>query len=180
VRDSARAGRLLLQAAELTSRPSLAVVGRGLLLAVLSLADSEGFAPARGSIVSGSFRPQEGQLPPEALYGYLAEKRYLPEEHSLYGQLSPGAWLYTAAQPVRVKTGSGQYRFSFGFPAGGSHYFLLQGLPPMQSVILHGILWKPDPEYSRYGDGWVYDPATQTLFGKLTQRLAEEDLVINY
>jgi hypothetical protein len=180
VRDSARAGRLFLQAAELASRPSLALLGRSLLLAALSLADSEGFVPARGSILSGSFRPEEGQLPPEALYGYLAEKRYLPEEYSLYRQLSPGAWLYTAALPVRIKTGAGQYRFSLGFPAGGSHYFLLQGIPPMQSVMLHEILWKSDPEYSRYSDGWVYDPGTQTLFGKLTQRLPEEDLVINY
>ncbi len=180
VRDSARAGRLFLQAAELTSRPSLALVGRSLLLAVLSLGDKEGFVPARGRILSGSFRPLEGQLPPEALYGYLAEKRYLPEEHSLYGQLSPGAWLYTAAQPVRIKTGSGQYRFSFSLPVGVSHYFLLQGIAPMQSIMLHEILWKPDPEYSRYSDGWVYDPGSQTLFGKLTQRLPEEDLVINY
>jgi hypothetical protein len=178
--DSARAGRLLLRAAGLTSRPSLAPVGRSLLLAVLSLADTEGFVPARGSILSGSFRPQEGQLPPEALYGYLAEKRYLPEEYSLYGQLSPGAWLYTAALPLRIKTGAGQYRFSFGFPAGGSHYFLLQGIPAMKSVMMHEILWKSDPEYSRYSDGWVYDPGSQTLFGKLTQRLPEEDLVLNY
>jgi hypothetical protein len=178
--DSARAGRLLLRAAELTSRPSLALVGRSLLLAALSLADSEGFVPTRGSIVAGSFRTGEGQLPPEALYGYLAEKRYLPEEYSLYAQLSPGAWLFTAAQPVRVKAGAGQYRFTLGFPVGGAHYFLLQGIPPMQSVMLHEILWKSDPEYSRYSDGWAYDPESQTLFGKLTQRLPEEELVLNY
>jgi hypothetical protein len=180
VLDSVRAGRLFLRAAGLTARPSLALVGRGLLLAAMSLADSEGFVPARGSVLSGGFRALEGQLPPEKLYGYLAEARYLPEEYSLYRQLSPGAWLYTAALPVQIKAGSGQYRFSLGFPVGGSHYFLLQGIPAMQSVMLHEILWKSDPEYSRYSDGWVYDPATQTLFGKLSQRLPEEDLVINF
>ena len=180
VLDSVRAGRLFLRVAGLTSRPSLALVGRSLLLSALSLADSEGFIPARGGVLAGSFRALEGQLPPERLYGYLAEARYLPEEYSLYGQLSPGAWLYTAALPVQIKVGSGQYRFSLGFPVGGSHYFLLQGIPAMQSVMLHEILWKSDPEYSRYSDGWIYDPATQTLFGKLTQRLPEEDLVINF
>jgi len=81
---------------------------------------------------------------------------------------------------VRIKIGAGQYRFSLSFPVGGSHYFLLQGLPPMQSVMLHEILWKSDPEYSRYSDGWAYDPGTQTLFGKLSQRLPEEDLVLNF
>jgi hypothetical protein len=178
--ESARAGRLFLQAAEITSRPALATVGRSLLLAVISLADSEGFVPARGSILSGRFRPQEDQLAPEQLYGRVAEQRYLPEEYTLYGQLSPGAWLYTAAAPVRIRAGTGQYRFSFGFPAGGSHYFLLQGVQPVKSVLLHGILWKPDPEYSQYSDGWVYEPGTQTLFGKITHRLPEEDLVLNF
>jgi hypothetical protein len=180
VLDSVRAGRLLLRAAGLTSRPSLALVGRSLLHSALSLADSVGFVPERGGVLAGGFRALDGQLPPERLYGYLAEARYLPEEYSLYGPLSPGAWLYTAALPVRIKVGSGQYRFSLGFPVGGSHYFLLQGIPAMQSVMLHEILWKADPEYSRYSDGWIYDPATQTLFGKLTQRLPEEDLVINF
>jgi hypothetical protein len=180
VLDSVRAGRLFLRAAVLSSRPSLALVGRSLLHSALSLADSEGFVPARGGVLSGRLQALEGQLPPETLYGYLAEARYLPEEYSLYAQLPPGAWLYTAALPVRIKAGSGQYRFSLSFPVGGSHYFLLQGIPAMQSVMLHGILWKADPEYSRYSDGWAYDPATQTLFGKLSQRLPEEDLVINF
>jgi hypothetical protein len=180
IKDSVRAGRLILRAAELTGRPSLALVGRSLLLAALSLADSEGFVPARGGILSGRFRPLDGELAPEALYGYLAGQRYLPEEHSLFAQLSPGAWLYTAAAPVRVRAGAGQYRFSFGFPPGGSHYFVIQGLQPMKSVMLHEILWKPDPEFSQYSDGWAYDPDTQTLSGKITHRLPEEDLVVNY
>jgi hypothetical protein len=180
IMDSVRAGRLLLQAAALTSRPSLALVGRSLLQGALALADSEGFVPARGSVLSGSLHPLDGQLPPEALYSWVADSRYLPEERPLYGQLPPGAWLYTAAAPVQIKVSAGQYRFSFGFPAGGTHYFLLQGIQPMKSVMLHEILWKPDPEYSRYSDGWVYDAGTQTLFGKLTHRLPEENLVINY
>jgi hypothetical protein len=180
IADSVRAGRLLLKAAELTARPSLALVGRGLLQSALSLADSEGFVPARGSILSGRFRPLDGELAPEALYVYLAEERYLPQEYSLYGRLSPGSWLYTAAVPARIKISEGQYRFTFGFPAGGSHYFVIQGIQPMKSVMLHEILWKTDPEFSLYSDGWSYDPGTQTLSGKLTHRLPEEELVINY
>ena len=180
IQASVRAGRLFLQAAEITGRPPLALVGRNLMLSALALADSEGFVPARGTVTSGRFRPQNGQLPPEQLYGYVAQARYLPQEYSLYSHLAPGAWLYTAAVPVQIKVNGGQYRFSFGFPTGGSHYFLLQGIRPMQSVMLHEILWKPDPEYSLYSDGWVYDPGTQTLFGKITQRRPEEDLVINY
>ena len=70
IRDSVRAGRLFLQAAEVTGRPSLALVGRSLLQSALSLADSEAFVPARGGILSGRFRPLDGELAPEALYGF--------------------------------------------------------------------------------------------------------------
>ena len=56
----------------------------------------------------------------------------------------------------------------------------MQGLQPMKSVMLHEVLWKADPEFSQYSDGWAYDPGTQTLSGKITHRLPEEDLVVNY
>jgi hypothetical protein len=50
----------------------------------------------------------------------------------------------------------------------------------MKSVVLHEIPWKPDPQYSQYTDGWIYDPESQTLFGKITHRQAEEELLLNY
>lgn len=178
--QSVKAGRLFIQAAVLTARPSLAILGRNLILSALAMADSEGFVPARGQVRAGRFQALQGQLAPEELYALAAEKRFLPQEYPLYTSLSPGAWWYTAASPVQVKVDANQYRFVFSFPVGDAHYFLIQGIRPMQSVILHEILWKPDPQYFFYTDGWSYDEGTQTLFAKVTHRKQEEELVINY
>ncbi len=177
---SARAGRLLIQAGQLASRPSLDVLGRNLILGALSRADAEGFLPASLTVVAGRLQSQAGQLSPEMLYPLVAETRFLPEDYPLYPELAPGTWLYTASVLAQFKIGLSQYRFAFSFPAGETHYFLLQGVPPMKSIVLHEILWKPDPQYSQYTDGWTYDPETQTLFGKITHRKADEELVLNY
>jgi hypothetical protein len=73
-----------------------------------------------------------------------------------------------------------QYRFSFGFPAGDQYYFILQGIRPMKTVMMHGILWKPDPQYYLYSDGWLYDPESQTFYGKITPRQEREEIVLSY
>jgi hypothetical protein len=177
---SVKAGRLLIDAAELTSRPSLETLGRNLLLAALSRADAEGFVPARAVAVADRLQSQSGRLDPEVLYPLVADERFLPEEYPLYPELSPGTWLYTAAVPDQIQIGPSRNRFTFSYPVGAAHYFLIQDIPPMQSIILHEIPWKPDPQYSQYTDGWVYDPESQTLFGKITQRKPNEELIVNY
>jgi hypothetical protein len=178
--ESVRGGRLLIQAGELGSRASLDILGRNLILGALSQADAEGFLPASLVAAGGRLQSQAGQLSPELLYPLMAEARFLPEDYPLYPDLAPGTWLYTAAVLAQFKTGASRYRFVFSFPAGEAHYFLLQGIAPMKSVVLHEIIWKPDPQYSQYTDGWAYDPESQTLFGKITHRKADEELVLNY
>lgn len=178
--ECARAGRLFLRAAEWSSRSSLALLGRNLLLAALALADSEGFVPRQGVVQAGHFSARGEALPPEVLYPLVAAPRHFPEEHPLFADLGPGAWLYTAAELEPVKVDAGRQRFTFAFPLGQPHYFILQGVRPMSSVVLHEILWKPDPQFSLYTDGWSYDPESQTLLGKITHRKRQEELVIEY
>jgi hypothetical protein len=180
VEQSVRTGRLLVRAAGLLSRPSLALLGRNLLASALALSDSDGFVPAKGAVKAGRFRPEGAKLRPEKLYAWLAEDSYLPREYTLYRYLSPGVWLYTAARPLEMSVEADQYRFSFGFPAGDQYYFILQGIRPMKTVMMHGILWKPDPQYYLYSDGWLYDPESQTFYGKITPRQEREEIVLSY
>ena len=184
---SVRAGRLLIRAGGLASRPSLELIGRSLILGALSQADAEGFLPASLEVVGGRLQAQDGplqagagRLAPELLYPLVVESGFLPQEYPLYPELAPGTWLYSAAALARFEPGASQQRFTFSFPVGETHYFLLQGEPAPKSVILHEIPWKPDPQYSQYTDGWAYDPESQTLFGKITHRQADEELVLNY
>jgi hypothetical protein len=94
--------------------------------------------------------------------------------------LAPGSWVLTASHLDSVQIDSRRQRYLFSFPQGQTHYLLIQGVRPPESVVMHGIPWKTDPQYFQYSDGWSYDAATQSLFVKLTHRSEAEELILNY
>jgi hypothetical protein len=180
VYDSVFLGATLMKAGNTLSKDSYAAIGRALLYAALDLADAEGFLPERILIQDGNVETAGEPIPPQSVYGLLPGSDYTPKEYPLYAFLYPGSWVWTVSRIQEVKIEDTQYRFRFSFPVGDTHYLLIQGIRPFASMIMHQIPWKSDPEYFRYTDGWVYDEESQTLFVKLTHRLAIEELLLNY
>ena len=178
VRHSLAAGRLLLELGETGGREALVPIGRSLILSALRHADARGTLPARLTLEEDGAGGPEGRVAPEEVYARIVHPRYLPHEVPLYSQLGPGAWVWTASSEVTAEVGAASSRFTFSFPVGATHYVLLQGIKPFQTLRLHGLAWKTDPGYYRYSDGWVYDAATQTLFLKLTHREEVEELLV--
>ncbi len=178
VRQNVAAGRILMEAGEITRRPALATIGQNLVLSCLRFADARGVLPARLTLGADRAGSPQGRVLPEDVYERIARPQYLPREVPLYGQLGPGTWIWTVSPAVGADFGPSSSRFTFSFPVGATHYVLLQGIRPFQTLQLHGTPWKTDPGYYRYSDGWVYDGATQTLFLKLTHRLETEELLI--
>jgi len=178
--ESILIGNAMMRAGETLAKESYISLGRTLICSVLDLADAEGFVPARVRIQDGEADPIGDLLPPESIYMLVPGVHYTPAEYPLYSYLYPGSWIWTTSRLTDVRIDDRQYRFFFTFPAGETHYLLIQGIRPMASLIMHGISWKSDPEYFRYTDGWAYDESTQTLFVKLTHRLDTEELVLNY
>jgi hypothetical protein len=175
-----RAGRVLREAGRLLQEPSYEQLGRNLVLTVLRQADAQAAVPATGSLVGGAFTPDRERLAPEELYRLVAEERYTPEEYPLYRALSPGSWVLTASRLESVQIDPQRQRYLFSFPQGQTHYLLIHGIRPPESVLMHGILWKTDPEYFQYSDGWAYDPQAQSLLVKLTHRVETEEILLNY
>ena len=178
--ESVLTGNTLIKAGSALSRGSYATIGRTLIYSALDLADTEGFLPSRVRIQNGKVEPAGDTISPQSIYDLLPGSDYTPKEYPLYAYLYPGSWVWTVSRIMEVKIDDAQYRFVFSFPVGDTHYLLIQGIRPLTSMIMHGIPWKPDPEYFRYTDGWSYDEATQTLYVKLTHRLENEELVLNY
>jgi hypothetical protein len=178
--ESVLTGNTLIKAGSALSRGSYAAIGRTLIYSALDLADTEGFLPSRVRIQNGKVEPAGDTISPQSIYDLLPGSDYTPKEYPLYAYLYPGSWVWTVSRIMEVKIDDAQYRFVFSFPVGDTHYLLIQGIRPLSSMIMHGIPWKPDPEYFRYTDGWSYDEATQTLYVKLTHRLESEELVLNY
>jgi hypothetical protein len=178
--DSLFMGSVLIRAGQALAADSYTVIGRTLIDSALDLADGEGFLPSRIRIQDGKVEPIGDSLSPQSIYDLLPGSDYTPKEIPLYTYLYPGSWVWTASKLQEVKIDDAQYRFVFSFPVGDTHYLLIQGIRPLDSMIMHGIPWKSDPEYFRYTDGWVYDESTQTLYVKLTHRLEVEELLLNY
>lgn len=180
VLQSIRAGRALVRAGGQLGNETYAAVGRSLVSASLALADAEGFLPARLTLAGGEAKPAQESLAPEQVYLLVAGQPYIPREYPLYRTLGPGSWVFTVARLEEVKVDASQQRFFFTFPAGDTHYLLIQGVAPASSLLMHGIPWKSDPQYFQYSDGWAYDAASQTLYLKITHRATQEEIVLSY
>jgi len=177
---SLRAGNLLSRAGRQLAEPKLQLIGKHLVLSALGFADERGVLPRTLLVRPGRLEKGEGELTAEEVYFQVAEDRCLPREIPLYRDLNPGSWLWSACREVRSSQAQDRYRILFSFVPGATHYFLIQGLPAFKAIQLHGLAWKADPRYDSYSDGWSYDGASQTLFGKLTHTREVEELLISF
>ncbi|MCD6120811.1 MAG: hypothetical protein J7K04_03125 [Spirochaetales bacterium] len=166
---------LNLQGVEVKDKDMYFSIARKLITSSLSFADSSGLLPF--SIYKNKY---SGYLTPEKLYPQLAELlgSYYPEEKPLYKYLTPGAWLWTVSHVTKIAIKNNTYSFTFKYPEKQTQFILIQGIKPFKQIIMHGIVWKPDPAYYRYSDGWFYDNNTGTLFIKITQGKKSEEVKI--
>jgi hypothetical protein len=180
VRQSIRCGSLFVRAGTSMGKPLIAAVGRGLLASSLGLAGEAGLLPAFLGLTSTRISSQEGSLAPEEVYAFLPLELPVPREIPLYNPLGPGCWIWTAAERVSVESSSLGAKISLTFPVGLPHYLVIQGIKPFSSLQMHGIAWRPAPDYAQYSDGWIYDGQTQTLYLKLTHRVEKEEILLAY
>ena len=180
-RLSLRCGSLLVRAGAEMDMELAGAVGRSLLVSALALQDEQSVLPARLVLEDGRIASREARLLPEEVYALLpVPGRPLAREIPLYGSLGPGAWIWTAASDLVVEAGAARASFTLSFPVGLPHYAVIQGVPAFQQLELHGIPWRPAPDYAQYSDGWLYDAQTKTLYLKLTGKTEKEAILLTY
>jgi hypothetical protein len=177
---SVRSGALLLRAGQALDFGTAGAVGRSLLVSSLSLADETGMLPARITLTADKVSAREGELAPEAVYGLLPLGTPLARETPLYGSLGPRSWILSAAPAPRVESTTGSAKITLAFPVGLPHYAVIQGIAGFTQLTLHGIPWRPAPDYAQYSDGYFYDAREQALYLKLTGRVEKEEIVVTY
>ncbi len=180
VASTIRAAGLLMRAGAALDLPVLGSIGRSLAVSALGLRDDSGFLPAAVGLSLDRVVSRDGALAPEDVYADIAQGRYLPKETPLFKSLGPGCWIWTAAKVDGVEAAQATLRLSLSFPVGLPHYLLIQGVKPFSKIALHETPWRPDPDYSQYGDGYWYDAQSRTLFMKLTGRKEKEEIAIDY
>jgi hypothetical protein len=173
-------GALLLRAGTALGSTLASAVGRGLLVSSLALADDAGFLPATVGISGGHMGKPQGSIAPETIYPLLPLTRFVPRETPLAAQVGGGAWAWTSARLSSVTGSPAGVTLQLSYPRGIPYHVVLKGLPPFTLLKLHGIPWHSDPTYFTYSDGWSYDPASRTLFMKITGRVDPEVIDITY
>jgi hypothetical protein len=177
---SVRCGALLLRAGQALDFEASAAVGRSLLVSALALADDSGMLPARVSFASDRITEREGELAPEAVYALLPLGTPLARETPLYGSLGPRSWILSASPAPRVEAAPGSAKLTLPFTVGLPHYAVIQGIAGFSQLTLHGIPWRPAPDYAQYSDGYFYDAREQALYLKLTGRVENEEILVTY
>ncbi len=181
VRLSLRCGALLARAGSEMDLPLAAAAGRSLLASALSLQGEGAVLPARLALAGDRVASREGALPPEAVYALLPiAGQPLAREVPLASQLAPGSWILTAAQEVSVEKTDGGAKIALRFPVGLPHYAAVKGIGPFTEVRMHGIPWRPAPDYAQYSDGYFYDAPARTLYLKLTGRVETEEIIVTW
>ena len=178
VRLSAVAGVALAAVGDETSDGTLTAVGRNLVLSVLSLADRYGMLPASLVVRGESIEQDDGTIPPETIYRYVANNPWYPHQVSLYDKAGPGAWVWTAADVTPVTLTATEWRFRLEYPRLRTHYLILQGVPDFARLELFGQTWRNAPDFEIYSKGRHYNEQTETLMIKYYDDSVRRDVAI--
>lgn len=177
---SARAGDLLDQLGRRSGNQLLTTVGRNLVVSALNLADGQGFLPSQLLFDATGVTGQAGSIGPERLYPHLADNPAWPRMIPLYEQLGHGAYIYAVANFSLVDIRDDQHLYRLQYPRNRTHYVIMQGIEPFESMVLFRLQWRNDPSFEQYIKGRHYEPATETLMIKYTDDSVEGDIILNF
>ena len=150
-----RLGKALLACADKTKNDTLTGIGRSLILSALQ---AEKASSAR-------------------LYRILNPVNTFPK--SLPVISSGNIWAWTAAQGINAALQNDVLDIAVRFPAGETHYMLIQGIRSFARVQLYNMDFRTDPQFERYdSSGWAYNSQEQTLMIKMKHRVTEEHIRI--
>jgi hypothetical protein len=167
-----------------------AALGRSMILSVLSLTGADGSVP-RVLVPGGEDGevlevPEDGRIGSAGLYAVLAGPGNTAVFPAVYYPRAQSAgtgdlWAWTAASSIQAVRNGDILDIAVSFPAGETHYMLIQGLKPFRKLQLHDRDYRTDPQFERYdSSGWSYARAEQTLLLKMKHRAPVEHIRIFY
>ena len=174
------AARLIQEAGEAAENEDLIQIGRELMLTLIGRSDKNGFLP--GEISFSRERPSQnsGFIRPETVLKLFPQEEFTPRFQDISEFTGRDSWLFTASESYRVKQSQNGLDIDVDFPRGQVHHLIIRGVDSFDKIILHSIIWKSDPRFQRYSDGWVYDSVNRTLYVKIRQRTNRETISIRY
>ncbi len=91
-------------------------------------------------------------------------------------------WIWTAAKSVSMSTAAdGTITLQTSFPAGYTHYMILNNVEPFTAIEIYDMMFRTDPRFESYNSsGYVYEAETKTLFLKFRHKTYTEKVRLFY
>lgn len=91
-------------------------------------------------------------------------------------------WAWTSAKAISTTTDAeGTITIQTSFPAGYTHYMIINNVEPFKSIEIYDMLFRTDPRFESYNSsGYVYDAETKTLFLKYRHKTYTEKVRLFY
>ncbi|WP_022933320.1 hypothetical protein [Treponema bryantii] len=90
-------------------------------------------------------------------------------------------WAWTCAKSIRLNKTKEEYSFTIDFPEGDTHYIILKGIPPFNSIYIYDMAFRTDPRFETYNSsGYVYKRPSETLLLKSRHKTEFEKVRLVY
>ena len=90
------------------------------------------------------------------------------------------SFIWTIADFTRIEIAEEQFSFRLEYPENQTHYIIMHGIPPFESMQLFGLQWRNDRSFESYIKGRHYEQETNTLMIKYTDNSTVEDIFLYY
>ena len=116
------------------------------------------------------------------LYPVLAyDNTFYPHLEKIRDEGGEKVWAWTCAKGIALDKDSVQATFTVDFPEGDTHYIIIKGVDPFNSIYIYDMAFRTDPRFETYNSsGYVYKKSTNTLLLKSRHKTEFETVRLVY
>jgi len=116
------------------------------------------------------------------LYPVLAyDNPFYPHFEKITEEAGNKVWAWTCAKSISLDKDSSESVFTVDFPEGDTHYLIIKGIEPFNSIFIYDIAFRTDPRFESYNSsGYVYKKSTNTLLLKSRHKSEFEKIRLVY
>ena len=102
------------------------------------------------------------------LYPVIAyDNTYYPHFQKVFDEAGNKVWAWTCAKSIALDKATDEATFTVEFPEGDTHYIIIKGVDPFNSIYIYDMAFRTDPRFETYNSsGYVYKKSTNTLLLK--------------
>ena len=116
------------------------------------------------------------------LYPVIAyDNTYYPHLEKISDIGENKVWAWTCAKSIALDKDSDEANFTVEFPEGDTHYIIVKGVSPFNSIYIYDMAFRTDPRFETYNSsGYVYKKSTSTLLLKSRHKSEFETIRLVY